>query len=167
MATRHGEISPFDHGPYVVVAAYIMMVAMILFVLTRLITKALAIRALQIDDYFIIAGAVSWLLVTVADGQHLADRIQIKASAIVQTLVIHGAVKNSLGRHRTSLTDLEFDQRPVVPFTVMHRIAFQLYRVQSHVHRASAVEQPLLISDPLERSKPSEHANGTNIKINK
>lgn len=86
------------------------MVIMILFVLTRLITKALVVRILQTDDYFTVATAISWRLVTVADGQCLADRIQIKASAIVQALVVHGAVKNGLGRHRTSLADLEFDR---------------------------------------------------------
>lgn len=59
MSSRHGEVTPFDHGPYVVVPAYIMMVTMILFVLTRLVTKALATRALHIDDYVIITSVVS------------------------------------------------------------------------------------------------------------
>ena len=59
MPTRHGEITPFDHGPYVVVAAYTMMVTTILFVLTRLVAKALATRTFRIDDYFIIASVVS------------------------------------------------------------------------------------------------------------
>lgn len=73
MPSRHGEITPLDHGPYVIIAAYIMMVTMILVVMTRLITKAVATRALHNDDYFIITSAVSWLLATVADGQRLAD----------------------------------------------------------------------------------------------
>ena len=110
MPTRQGEISPFDHGPYVVIAAYIMMVTMIIFVLTRLITKALAIRTLHLDDYFIIASLVSWLLVTAVVAQYLANIVQIQAFAIVQTLMVHGAVKNGLGRHRTSLTAIEFDR---------------------------------------------------------
>lgn len=73
MSGRHGEITPVDHGPYVVVTAYIIMVTMLIFVLTRLITKALATRALHIDDYFIITSAVRCLLGTVEDGQYLAD----------------------------------------------------------------------------------------------
>ncbi|MCJ1464414.1 hypothetical protein MMC07_003027 [Pseudocyphellaria aurata] len=89
MPSRHGEITPWDHGPYVIVTAYIMMVTMILFVMTRLITKALATRALHPDDYFIITSATF---------------------AIVQTIVVHGAVKNGLGKHRTSLSDMEFDR---------------------------------------------------------
>lgn len=59
MPTRHGEITPWDHGPYVVVTAYITMVTAILFVLTRLITKALATRSLKLDDCLIIAATVN------------------------------------------------------------------------------------------------------------
>lgn len=75
MSGRHGEITPFNHGPYVVVTAYIIMVTMLIFVLTRLITKALATGALHMDDYFIITSAVSCLPGTVAHGQYLADDI--------------------------------------------------------------------------------------------
>lgn len=59
MPIRHGEITPFDHGPYVVVTAYITMVTAILFVLTRLITKALATRSLKLDDCLIIGATVN------------------------------------------------------------------------------------------------------------
>ena len=59
MSTRHGKITPSDHGPYVVVTAYIMMVTAILFVLTRLITKALATRSLKLDDCLIILATVN------------------------------------------------------------------------------------------------------------
>lgn len=59
MSGRHGEITPFDHGPYVVVTAYIMIVTTILFVITRLITKALATHSLKLDDFLIIAATVN------------------------------------------------------------------------------------------------------------
>lgn len=59
MPTRYGQVTPFDHGAFVVVTAYIMMVTMILFVLTRLITKALATRSLKIDDWLIITAMVN------------------------------------------------------------------------------------------------------------
>jgi hypothetical protein len=59
MGTRHGEITPLDHGPYVVVTAYIMIVTAVLFVTTRLITKALATRAIKLDDFLIIAATVN------------------------------------------------------------------------------------------------------------
>lgn len=59
MSTRHGKITPSDHGPYVVVTAYIMMVTAILFLLTRLITKALATRSLKLDDCLIILATVN------------------------------------------------------------------------------------------------------------
>lgn len=59
MSTRHGEITSSDHGPYVVVTAYITMVTAVLFVLTRLITKALATRTLRLDDFLIIAATVN------------------------------------------------------------------------------------------------------------
>ena len=59
MSARHGQITPFDHGPYVVVTAYITIVTAVLFVLTRLITKALATRTLKLDDGLIIAATVN------------------------------------------------------------------------------------------------------------
>lgn len=59
MVTRHGQVTPLNHGAFVVVTGYIMMVTMILFVLTRLITKALATRSLKIDDFLIVAATVT------------------------------------------------------------------------------------------------------------
>lgn len=57
-STRHGHITPANHGPYVVVASYVMMCMMLLLVMTRLITKYLTIRTLRLDDLSIIAAAV-------------------------------------------------------------------------------------------------------------
>lgn len=58
MPTRHGVILPYDHGPFVVLTAYIMMVTMCLCVLTRLVAKFMAARTFRIDDYFIIIATV-------------------------------------------------------------------------------------------------------------
>ena len=57
-STRHGRITPDNHGPYVVVAGYVMMCMMLLLVMTRLITKYVTIRALRLDDFTIVAAAV-------------------------------------------------------------------------------------------------------------
>ena len=57
-ASRHGRITENNHGPYVVVATYIMMCMMLLLVLTRLITKYITIRSLRLDDFSIVAAAV-------------------------------------------------------------------------------------------------------------
>lgn len=40
----------------------------------------------------------------------LMNENQIKTFAVVQTIVVHGAVKNGLGKHRTSLSDMDFDR---------------------------------------------------------
>lgn len=58
MPTRHGVILTYNRGPFVVVTAYIMMVAMCLCVLTRLAAKFMATRTFKIDDYLITIAAV-------------------------------------------------------------------------------------------------------------
>ena len=55
----HGVITPDDHGPYVVVANWIMMCIMVLTVATRLGTRSRTIKKNGIDDILISIAAVS------------------------------------------------------------------------------------------------------------
>lgn len=111
MPTRHGEITPFDHGPYVVVTAYITIVTAILFVLTRLITKALATRSLKLDDCLIIGATVNQPInIVCCRPRSQLIHVRSKLLAIVQTALVHAAEHRGLGRHRSSLTPSEFDQ---------------------------------------------------------
>ena len=110
--TRHGRITPDNHGPYVVVASYIMMCMMMLLVITRLITKYLTIRNLRLDDFSIIAAAVRHLprqflclVPMLAD----TDDDSLQVLAVIQSILVQQAVDSGLGQHRVALSDAQFD----------------------------------------------------------
>ncbi|KAI9843987.1 MAG: hypothetical protein M1838_002393 [Thelocarpon superellum] len=83
----HGQVTPTDHGAYVVITTWITMCLMSLAVLTRMLTRLASFRAPTSGDWTI---AVAWFL------------------AITQSVAVHLAVNHGLGRHRASLTTAEF-----------------------------------------------------------
>ncbi|KAI9706512.1 MAG: hypothetical protein M1836_003518 [Candelina mexicana] len=83
----HAAITDNNHGPYVALTVYILMVTMVLSVITRLIMRFLVIRTFKTDDYLIIAATVF---------------------AIIQSILVVRAEARGLGKPRTDVSDAEF-----------------------------------------------------------
>ncbi|KAJ9256926.1 hypothetical protein DTO212C5_8941 [Paecilomyces variotii] len=87
LSPPHGKITPQDHGGYIVIMTWIMMSLMSLTVLARLLTRIIPITIYGWDDVAIGLGMVV---------------------AIIQSVVVHWAVNNGMGRHYSALNSHEF-----------------------------------------------------------
>jgi hypothetical protein len=54
-------ISDDDHGGYVAVASYTLLILMIGLVVTRVFTRWYIVRSIKADDYFLVVAAVCFL----------------------------------------------------------------------------------------------------------
>ena len=82
------QLTANNHGPAIVVTAYILMIVSVIVVFTRLITRFQLTRRFAIDDYLILASTFF---------------------VIGQTVAITVAVNHGLGRHREDISDSQFD----------------------------------------------------------
>ena len=121
----HGNITPYDHGAYVVVTAWIFMCFTVLSLLARLGTR----RALSKDNVVITVAAVSYL------SDHysppIAPEIMLmlwisKVISILQSVTVHIAVNYGLGRHRTNIRDTHY-----VTYSKVYAICIRFHRTFS------------------------------------
>ncbi|KAH8594760.1 hypothetical protein B0O99DRAFT_687537 [Bisporella sp. PMI_857] len=94
IAPGAGELPPLfaitenDHGGYVCVVVYTLLILMILLVATRVFTRWYVVKFIRADDVFLMAAA---------------------CLAFVQSVFVQLAVNNGLGKKRSIVSDSDFD----------------------------------------------------------
>ena len=101
------QVTPNNHGPWVVVTCYILLPLTVLVVFTRLVTRLQVARTLNLSDGLIVVSMVYWEICTIAASTWLNTSVQILA--IAQTICVTLACNNGLGRHRNTLNESSYD----------------------------------------------------------
>ncbi|KAE9381148.1 hypothetical protein N431DRAFT_424762 [Stipitochalara longipes BDJ] len=81
-------ITDVDHGGYIAVTLYTLLVLMVLLVTTRVFTRWYVVSSIKLDDVFLMLAAVL---------------------GIVQSIFVQFAIDHGLGRRRATVADSDFD----------------------------------------------------------
>ena len=100
---RRISITSDDRGPLVNVSAWIGIVTACIVVVVKVATKLVKVHMLQLDDYYIVAAAVSEHQGISSNHQILIQPTQI--IAISQSIATNVQVSAGLGKHWDALTE--------------------------------------------------------------
>jgi hypothetical protein len=118
-------ISDDDHGGYVAVAAYTLLVLMVVLVATRVFTRWYVVKFIKADDVLLTFAAVRN-----ESSSHLQIEFRetddhFKGLGVVQTVFVQLAIDHGLARTRATVSDSDFELYEKVDRPLQHISAFQ------------------------------------------
>ena len=112
LSPPYGKVTDNDHGPYVVICAWVMMCFFTISVLTRLLTRVIPVVVAGIDD--VLCG-VAMLF------------------AIAQTAVIHVSARHGLGQRQDELSSASFSTYAKTYYTANILYIFTVYFAKASI----------------------------------